>query len=103
MALPGTILIAKMLMPETGEPQTAGDKPIEFEATSSNMFGAIAHGTSDGLSLALNVGAMLIAFIALIAFEMPCLPMPAIGSACQSQPQLPLLIPLRTIRLPPWL
>ncbi len=68
MALPGTIVIAKMLMPETDEPKTAGNKPIELEATSTNMFSAIAHGTSDGLSLALNVGAMLVAFIALIAF-----------------------------------
>ncbi len=68
MALPGTILIAKMLMPETDEPKTAGNKAVEIEGESTNLFGAIAHGTSDGLSLALNVGAMLIAFIALIAF-----------------------------------
>src|SRR5262249_21746545 len=50
MALPGTILIAKMLMPETDEPKTGGHKAIEFEQTSANMFSAIAHGTSDGLS-----------------------------------------------------
>jgi len=67
MALPGTIIIAKMLMPETEKPQTGKGGSIKLEATSSNFFGAVAHGTSDGMYLALNVGAMLIAFIALIA------------------------------------
>jgi concentrative nucleoside transporter, CNT family len=67
MALPGTIVIAKMLMPETAKPQTAQGGTVKLEATSANFFGAIAHGTSDGMYLALNVGAMLVAFIALIA------------------------------------
>ncbi len=67
MTAPGTLLMAKMLVPETEKPLTAGRvemPPMEKEA---NFLGAIARGTSDGLHLALNVGAMLISFIALLA------------------------------------
>src|SRR5229473_5695082 len=67
MTAPGTLLMAKMLVPETEQPLTAGRvemPPMEKEA---NFLGAIARGTSDGLHLALNVGAMLISFIALLA------------------------------------
>jgi CNT family concentrative nucleoside transporter len=67
MAIPGSIVIAKMLYPETEKPKTASGAHIDFEKNSSNLLGAIAHGTSDGLQLALNIGAMLIAFLALIA------------------------------------
>lgn len=67
MALPGTIVISKILMPETETPETENGGSVKLEATSANLFGAIAHGTSDGMYLALNVGAMLISFIALIA------------------------------------
>jgi CNT family concentrative nucleoside transporter len=66
MTAPGTILIAKMLVPETEHPLTSGHvqmAPIERDA---NALGAIARGTVDGLHLALNVAAMLISFIALI-------------------------------------
>jgi len=71
MTAPGTILIAKMLMPETEQPVTAGrvamsDEEIEGEHT-VNLLGAIAKGTTDGLYLTLNVAAMLISFLALIA------------------------------------
>jgi concentrative nucleoside transporter, CNT family len=71
MTAPGTILISKMLVPETEQPKTAGrvvmsEEEVEAEAK-ENLLGAVARGTSDGLHMALNVGAMLIAFLALIA------------------------------------
>src|ERR1700675_4175826 len=68
MTAPGTLLMAKMLVQETEQPLTAGRvemPPMEREA---NVLGAIARGTIDGLHLALNVGAMLITFIAFLAF-----------------------------------
>jgi len=70
MTAPGTILIAKMLVPETEAPLTAGTTKLEevqFESKDSNVLDATAKGTSDGLRLALNVAAMLISFLALIA------------------------------------
>ena len=71
MTAPGTILVSKMLVPETEQPKTAGrvvmsEEELAKEKT-ENVLGAIARGTTDGLSLALNVGAMLISFLALIA------------------------------------
>jgi CNT family concentrative nucleoside transporter len=68
MTAPGTILISKMLVPETEKPLTAGKVELaEAEDKSENAIGAIARGTTDGLYLALNVAAMLISFLALIA------------------------------------
>ena len=67
MTAPGTLLLAKMLVPETEEPLTAGRVEMPQMEKESNVLGAIARGTSDGLHLALNVGAMLITFIALLA------------------------------------
>lgn len=67
MTAPGTILMAKMFVPETGKPQTAGDVRMEVERTDVNIIDAAARGTGDGLRLALNVAAMLVAFLALIA------------------------------------
>jgi CNT family concentrative nucleoside transporter len=67
MTAPGTLLMAKMLVPETEQPLTAGRVQMPPMEKESNLLGAIARGTSDGLSLALNVGAMLITFIALLA------------------------------------
>lgn len=67
MAIPSALLISKMLYPETEKSETKGAVKATFEPTSKNMFDAISSGTADGLSLALMVGAMLIAFIALIA------------------------------------
>ncbi len=65
MTAPGTLLLAKMLVPETEQPLTAGR--VEMADTEKrNLLSSIAHGTSDGLQLAINVGAMLIAFIALV-------------------------------------
>ncbi len=67
MTAPGTLLIAKMLVPETGKPLTAGRVEMPHMEKESNILGAIARGTVDGLHLALNVGAMLITFLALLA------------------------------------
>jgi CNT family concentrative nucleoside transporter len=67
MTAPGTLLIAKMLVPETEQPLTAGRVEMPQTEKESNILGAIARGTVDGLQLALNVGAMLIVFLALLA------------------------------------
>jgi len=67
MTAPGTLLIAKMLVPETEKPLTAGRVQMPQVEKESNILGAIARGTLDGLHLALNVGAMLITFLALLA------------------------------------
>jgi len=71
MTAPGTILMAKMLVPETEQPKTAGRvvmsaEEVDAEST-ENLLGAISRGTTDGLHLALNIAAMLISFLALIA------------------------------------
>jgi concentrative nucleoside transporter, CNT family len=67
MTAPGTLLMAKMLVPETEQPLTAGRVQMPATEKESNVLGAIARGTIDGLHLALNVGAMLIVFLALLA------------------------------------
>jgi len=67
MAAPATLVIAKILVPETGEPLTRGTVKMEVEKTTANIIDAAAAGAGDGLRLALNIGAMLLAFIALIA------------------------------------
>lgn len=67
MAAPATLVIAKILVPEVGEPLTRGTVRMEVEHTTSNVIDAAASGAADGLKLALNIGAMLLAFIALIA------------------------------------
>ena len=66
MTAPGTILIAKMLVPETEKPLTSGHVEMAEMERDVNALGAISRGTSDGLHLALNVAAMLVSFIALI-------------------------------------
>ena len=67
MTAPGTLLMAKMLVPETEQPLTAGRVEMPPTEKESNVLGAIARGTVDGLHLALNVAAMLITFLALLA------------------------------------
>jgi CNT family concentrative nucleoside transporter len=67
MTAPGTLLMAKMLVPETEVPKTAGRVVMPKEEEKTNLLGAIARGTTDGLHMALNIAAMLIAFLALIA------------------------------------
>ena len=73
MTAPGTLLMAKMLVPETEHPLTAGRVEMPATERESNVLGAIARGTIDGLHLALNVGAMLIVFLALLAFVNACM------------------------------
>ncbi len=71
MTAPGTLLMAKMLVPETEQAKTAGEVVMSAEEEKTekeeNLLGAIARGTTDGLHLALNIAAMLISFLALIA------------------------------------
>lgn len=69
MTSPGTILIAKMLVPETGTPETEGRVAIseDKQHKDENLIGAIARGTIDGGKLAFNVAIMLISFLALVA------------------------------------
>src|SRR5580658_1079108 len=67
MTAPATLMLAKMMIPETGNPATSGNVTIEVERPGVNIIDAASRGASDGLQLALNVGAMLIAFIGLIA------------------------------------
>ena len=67
MTAPGTILLAKMLVPETEKPKTAGSVKLDSQKLDANVIGAAARGTSEGLQLALNVAAMLISFLSLVA------------------------------------
>lgn len=67
MAAPATIVMSKLLQPETEESLTRGNVKLHVERTSSNVIEAAANGASDGVKLALNVGGMLLAFLALIA------------------------------------
>ncbi len=67
MAAPAGIVISKIMMPETGKPVTSGTLDIRTPETHVNAIDAAAGGAGDGLKLALNVGAMLLAFLALIA------------------------------------
>jgi CNT family concentrative nucleoside transporter len=66
MTAPGTIVLSKMLVPETGHPLTAGNVRLTEEGKPINLLDAASRGVSDGLHLALNVAAMLVAFVALI-------------------------------------
>jgi CNT family concentrative nucleoside transporter len=66
MTAPGAILMAKLLVPETDRPDTLGQVPAEARSHDANVLDAAARGTREGLQLALNIAAMLIAFIGLI-------------------------------------
>ncbi len=67
MTAPGTIMMAKMFVPETETPKTMGTVRLEVERTDVNVIDAAGRGTGEGLHLALNVVAMLISFLALVA------------------------------------
>jgi len=67
MAAPAGLAISKIIYPEVAEPETRGTVKVKVEKNASNVIEAAAGGASDGLQLALNVGAMLLAFIAFIA------------------------------------
>ena len=66
MTAPGTLMMAKMFVPETETPETRGSVKLEVEKTDVNIIDAAGRGTSEGLHLAMNVGAMLISFVAMI-------------------------------------
>ncbi len=67
MAAPAGVVMAKLIIPETQVPKTAGSLKMKYKDPNHNVLEAVATGTTMGLTLALNVGAMLIAFMALIA------------------------------------
>jgi CNT family concentrative nucleoside transporter len=67
MTAPGTLMMAKLFVPETRQPETMGTVRLEVAKTDVNVIDAVGRGTGEGLHLALNVGAMLISFLALIA------------------------------------
>lgn len=67
MAAPATMVLAKILVPEKGQPVTRGRVVLDPEKPAANVIDAAAAGAADGMRLALNVGAMLLAFVALVA------------------------------------
>ena len=67
MTAPGTLMMSKIFVPETEVPETTGTVKLGIERTDVNVIDAAGRGTSEGLQLALNVGAMLISFLALVA------------------------------------
>ena len=64
MSAPAALLIAKIMVPEVDSPATIGSEQVQVERKTVNLVDAAAQGASQGLTLALNVGAMLIAFLA---------------------------------------
>ncbi len=67
MSAPAALVLAKLMVPETEESKTRGEVTLKIERTTANVVDAAAAGATDGMKLALNVAAMLIAFVALIA------------------------------------
>jgi CNT family concentrative nucleoside transporter len=67
MTAPGTLMMAKLFVPETRVPETMGTVKLRVEMTDVNVIDAVGRGTGEGLHLALNVAAMLISFLALVA------------------------------------
>ncbi|RCK75314.1 MAG: Nucleoside permease NupC [Candidatus Ozemobacter sibiricus] len=67
MSAPAALVFAKIMVPETEVPETSGGCELKVEKIDQNIIDAAARGASEGMSLAINVAAMLIAFIALIA------------------------------------
>jgi CNT family concentrative nucleoside transporter len=68
MAAPGALVISKIVFPETEESQTMGKVKLEVKSQYVNVIDAITHGAGDGFKIAMNVIAMIIGFVALIAF-----------------------------------
>src|SRR5690606_27583721 len=69
MSAPAALAIAKTMFPEKGDPMTRGKLRVDIESPDANVIDAAARGAAEGLALALNVGAMLLAFVALIAMS----------------------------------
>jgi CNT family concentrative nucleoside transporter len=67
MSAPAAVMIAKIMVPETGAPETSSAAHVAVPRLDVNIIDAAARGASEGLQLALNVGAMLIAFVALVS------------------------------------
>ena len=67
MTAPGTVMMAKLFEPETEVPETFGKTKLDLPKTDVNLLDAAARGTGEGLNLMLNVIAMLVAFVALVA------------------------------------
>lgn len=67
MAAPGALVISKIVFPETEESQTMGKVKLEVKSNYKNVIDAVSHGAGDGFKIAMNVIAMLIGFIAMIA------------------------------------
>jgi CNT family concentrative nucleoside transporter len=108
MTAPATIMLSKMFMPEVEQPETAGEIKIEIEKPGVNIIDAAARGAGDGLHLALNIGAMLIAFLGLIALVNGMLgwvhTLPAMGWMPESLQQIfgVLFAPVAWIMGVPW-
>ncbi len=107
MTAPACVVTAKLMMPEDGEPETSGQGGIELpKAEGSNLLLAAAQGTTDGLKLAVNVGAMLIAFIALVSLingALGMIPIEVDGGALTLQRLLGwLLAPVAWLMGVPW-
>ena len=67
MAAPGALVISKIVWPETEESQTMGKVNLEVKSEYRNVIDAISHGAADGMKISINVIAMLIGFLAIIA------------------------------------
>ncbi len=80
ISAPAALLIAKVMLPEVDEPKTLGKVKLEVDQESANVLDAVAAGTTSGLMLALNVGAMLLVFFGLIALANALLVWAAIGA-----------------------
>lgn len=68
MAVPGAMILAKIVYPETGEPETRDNVRISKRRTFANVFDGISSGASEGMKVAINVTAMILALVALVAF-----------------------------------
>jgi concentrative nucleoside transporter, CNT family len=95
MTAPGTLMMAKMFVPETGSPQTMGTVRLEVAQTDVNVIDAAGRGTGEGLHLAMNVAAMLIAFVSLVALTNALLG--AIGDGIAWLAQRPITLSLQII------
>ena len=68
MAAPGAMILSKIIYPETGEPETRDHIRVSRRRTFTNVFEAISNGASEGMKVAINVTAMILALVALVAF-----------------------------------
>jgi CNT family concentrative nucleoside transporter len=78
MSAPAALIIAKIIYPETGQPETSGNLEMHDEKLDANLLDAASRGAAEGLKLALNVGAMLLAFLALISLVDYLLSLPSL-------------------------